>query len=86
MISTAAPVILAFLVATAYGAGFHVIMGGPPRKVGLYIMSGWIGFALGHVVGDMIDLELLRIGVVHLFAASIGSWIALVASWVLSGR
>jgi uncharacterized membrane protein YeaQ/YmgE (transglycosylase-associated protein family) len=46
----------------------------------LYVLAAWVGFSLGHFVGDFLDMELLKLGAVHLFAASLGAWIALVAS------
>lgn len=83
MSTTAAGLALGFLLATIYGAGFHVIMGGPPRKLFLYILAAWIGFSLGHFVGDLFNIEYLKLGAVHLFAASLGAWIALISSWFL---
>ena len=84
MSGTAAGVVLGFLLATVYGAGFHVILGGPARRIVLYVLSAWIGFALGHFLGILLDLSLLKLGSVNLFSASLGAWIALIASWWLS--
>ena len=81
MTPTASGIILGFLLATAYGAGFHVILGGPARRIPLYIFAAWIGFALGHFLGDWLNITLLQLGAVHLFSASLGSWIALIASY-----
>ncbi len=81
----ASGVILGFLLATAYGAGFHLIMGGPARRIILYVLAAWVGFAVGHFLGDFINLELLNLGALHLFSASLGAWIALIASWWLAG-
>lgn len=83
MSGIAAPFILAFLLATAYGAGFHVILGGPARRILLYVLAAWLGFGLGHFLGDLLNIELFKLGVLHLFTASLGSWIALIASWWL---
>ena len=76
----AAGIILGFLLATAYGAAFHIIMGGPARHIILYMLSAWIGFAIGHLVGDWLGINLLTLGAVHLFTASLGAWIALFSS------
>ena len=83
---TASGIILGFLLATAYGAGFHLILGGPARRILLYILAAWIGFAIGHVLGDLLNLELLKLGALHLFSASLGAWIALITSWWLAGQ
>lgn len=82
----ASGVILGFFLATAYGAGFHLIMGGPARRILLYVLASWVGFAVGHLLGDFINLELLNLGALHLFSASLGAWIALIASWWLTAH
>lgn len=84
MSSIASGLVLGFLLATAYGSGFHLLLGGPARKIVLFVLAAWVGFALGHFVGDLLDIELFKLGTVHLFAASLGAWIALVASWWFS--
>jgi uncharacterized membrane protein YeaQ/YmgE (transglycosylase-associated protein family) len=78
---TASGLVFGFLLATAYGAGFHLLLGGPARHILLYVLAAWVGFAVGHFVGDLLSIELMRLGVVHLFSASLGAWIALVTSW-----
>ena len=72
--------VLGFLLATAYGAAFHFIVGGPARQILLYILASWIGFTVGHFLGDFLNLELFKLGTLHLFSASLGAWIALIAS------
>ena len=86
MNTSAAGLALGFLLATAYGAGFHLIVGGTPRKLLLFVLASWVGFTLGHLVGDLLNIELLKLGAIHLFSASLGSWIALILSWFLSSR
>lgn len=86
MSNTASGLVLGFLLATAYGAAFHLIIGGRPRKIILYILAAWVGFILGHFIGDFIGFNTFRLGAVHLFTASLGAWIALVLSWFLSAR
>ena len=86
MSGTASGLVLGFLLATAYGTGFHFILGGPARRILLYVLAAWIGFTLGHLIGDLLGLELLKLGAVHLFSASLGAWIALIASWWLAAQ
>jgi hypothetical protein len=86
MTTTASGLVLGFILATLYGAGFHLIMGGRPRKIILYLTASWVGFAIGHFVGDFIGIETLKLGAVHLLTASLGSWLALLISWILAGR
>lgn len=70
--------LFSFLLATAYGLGFHLVFGGPVRKLLLYLASGWMGFAIGQWVGTALNFELLNIGPIHAFSASLGAWLALV--------
>ena len=86
MSSAASGLILGFLLATAYGAAFHLIIGGRPRKLLLYVSAAWIGFIIGHFIGDFLGTEMLSLGAVHLLSASIGSWLAIISSWFLSER
>lgn len=86
MVGIASALVLGFLLATAYGAGFHLLLGGPARRIVLYVLASWLGFVVGHFLGDILNIELLKLGVLHLFSASLGSWIALLASWWLSAH
>ena len=85
MMVAASGLILGFLLATAYGAGFHFLVGGPARRIILYLVAAWIGFAIGHFVGDLINLNWLRLGALQLFSASVGAWVGLILSWWLAG-
>lgn len=78
--------ILGALLATAYGAGFHVIMGGPARRIVLYVVTAWLGFVVGHFVGETVELTLFDLGALHLLSASVGAWAALIVSWWLAGN
>lgn len=80
---TAAGLILGFLLSTAYGAAFHLILGGSVRRMLLYLLAGWFGFALGHALGDWFHVEILKLGAINLLSASAGAWLALVGSWLL---
>ena len=84
MTLAASGIVLAFLLATAYGAGFHLIMGGPARHVLLYVLAAWIGFVAGHFLGDFLKVDLLELGAVNLLSASVGAWLALLVAWLLA--
>jgi hypothetical protein len=83
MISTASGIVLGFLLATIYGAAFHLFVGGPPRRIILYVIASWVGFTIGHIVGDLLSVDILLLGAVQLLTASVGAWIALILSWFL---
>ena len=81
------PVFLfAFVIATMYGLGFHVIMGGNARRMVLFVVTSWLGFLLGQYVGGYLDIDLFRIGVVHLLPASIAAVGLLVIAHVLTSE
>jgi hypothetical protein len=59
-------------------------LGGPARRIILYVLAAWIGFVIGHIIGDILQINLFKLGALQLFSASLGAWIALVASWWLA--
>lgn len=83
---SAAGLVLGFLLATIYGAGFHLIFGGPIRRILAYLFAAWLGFFVGHFIGDFLNFELLKLGKIHLASASIGAWLFLLAVWWLVGQ
>ena len=81
------PVILfAFLIATMYGLGFHVVLGGNARRMVLFIVTSWVGFLLGQYIGGYLDITMLRIGVIHLMPASITAVSLLIFAHVLTAE
>lgn len=84
MTTIAAAFILGFLVATFYGAAFHLMVGGRITVIPVYLGAAWIGFLLGHFFGDLLGINWLRLGVLQLFTASVGSWLLLLFSrWLI---
>lgn len=80
---TTASYFFAFLLSTLYGAGFHLWQGGRARWLLLYLLSGWVGFAVGHVAGGLVDITFFSVGGLHVLPASLGSVIALfTARWL----
>ncbi len=80
------PFVLSLLLSTAYGAGFHLVFGGNRARLLLYLLTGWLGFALGHLVGGALGITALDIGAVHTLPATLGSWVALITARWLSNR
>jgi len=73
-----------FIVATLLGAGFHLAVGGGARRLALFLAAGWIGFAAGHLVGLLFEINLLSIGATRFFPAAIGAGLALFFAYVLT--
>ncbi len=73
-----------FILATLFGAVFHLIVGGDARRLALFLLAGWVGFGLGHLLGVVFGLNILNIGTLHIFTAAIGALIALFAAYFLT--
>lgn len=80
------PIVFGFLLATLYGALFHLIFGGSARQLALYLLASWLGFAVGQVFGAIFEVNALAIGVLNTFTATSGAWLALFITRFLSGR
>lgn len=76
----------AFILATLIGALFHLIVGGDARRLALFLLSGWLGFAVGHVVGVALEINLFNIGTLRALPAGVGSLIALVVALLLTAQ
>jgi hypothetical protein len=73
-----------FILATLFGASFHLILGGDARRLALFLLAGWLGFALGHIFGVIFALNVFNIGPLHVFSASLGALLALIAARFLT--
>ena len=76
--------VFGFLVASLYGALFHLFRGGSLARLFLYLIFSWIGFAIGQLVGDWRNWILFPIGTLNLGMATIGSIVFLVAGYWFS--
>lgn len=66
-----------FIIATLFGAGFHLLLGGDARRLAAFLLSGWLGFVLGHLIGAALNIEIMSVGTLYLFPAALGSCLAL---------
>jgi hypothetical protein len=74
---------LSALVATAYGAAFHLWRGGGFGVLLRYLIAAWAGFAAGQVVGWLAGWEFLMLGQVHMLEGTLGSIVLmLMMSWL----
>lgn len=69
-----------FIIATLLGAGFHLVFGGAAHRLALFLIVGWIGFAVGHIVGVLFEVNLFNVGSLRLLSALIGSFLLLIAA------
>ena len=76
----------AFILATLLGAVFHLIVGGDTRRLALFLLAGWVGFSLGHIMGLVLDISILNIGTLRFATALFGAAVALVMARVLTSN
>jgi hypothetical protein len=71
-----------FVIASLYGALFHLVRGGAPARLFLFLVLSWLGFALGHIIGSWRGWTLFPVGPLDFGAATIGSILLLALSLV----
>lgn len=77
------PFVLSALLSTALAALFNLWQGGSTRDLALYLMAGWLGFAVGELLGDWLGLDVLMIGQVHAAEATLTCGLLLfLARWL----
>lgn len=75
-----------FIFATLLGALFHLLLGGDVRRLALFLLAGWLGFALGHVAGVTFGVGLFSVGALRLLPAVIGALTLLILAHALTSR
>jgi uncharacterized membrane protein YeaQ/YmgE (transglycosylase-associated protein family) len=67
------------LIATFYGALTHLIFGGDGRRLAATVVAGWIGFAIGQAIGQVMAIRVLALGPINLLSATVGALVATTA-------
>jgi len=79
--------VFALLIASLYGALYHLIRGGGLGRLLLFLIFGWTGFAAGHFLGIWRGWLLLPIGELNFGLSTLGSlFFLVVGDWVSSIR
>ncbi len=78
--------VFAFIIATLFGAIYHLVVGGDARRLAVFLLVGWIGFAVGHIAGGILDIRIFDIGRLHIVPAAVGALFALIIATVLNAR
>jgi hypothetical protein len=78
--------VLGFILSTLIGAGFHLVFGGDARRLALFLLSGWLGFAIGHVMGVVFQVDYFKVGSLHLLSALAGAVVALIVARIMTSR
>ncbi len=75
--------LLSLMIASAYGAVFHIWQGRTAKDLVIYLIAGGGGFGLGQLAGNTLGLEILMIGQIHVVEASLICWLVLfIAKWL----
>lgn len=69
--------LLSLLIASLYGVFYHLIRGGGLGRLLLFLILGWVGFALGHLVGTSRDWFFIPVGELNLGMSTLGSLVLL---------
>lgn len=75
--------IFALLIASLYGALYHLIRGGGLGRLLLFLIFGWTGFAAGHLLGIWRGWVLIPVGELNWGLSTLGSLVFLFGGdWV----
>ena len=67
--------VLSAVIATLYSALFHLLWGETFKELGISWLAGLIGFGLGQALASSVNWGDVRIGELHLVAASAICWL-----------
>jgi hypothetical protein len=70
--------LLAILLSVAYASLLHLWKGRSLRDLLLYLVASAGGFAIGQLLGLLLQIPLPRIGQVHVVEATVFAWVALI--------
>jgi hypothetical protein len=80
------PVIAILLIlSVVYGSIFHLIKGKGWRDLGVFILVAFLGFTMGQLIGVLLQLDVLKLGQVHLVEGTIFAWLLMLAFVWLRG-
>lgn len=75
--------LLGSVLATLWGALFHILFGKQLRDLVLYFFISFIGLFVGQAMADILGFHWLLVGQLHFVEATAGCWIAmLIARWL----
>lgn len=76
--------VFGFIIATLIGAVFHVIFGGDARRLALFLIAGWLGFAIGQFLGVLLEVELFTVGELRMMSAAGGALLLCLVAQILT--
>jgi hypothetical protein len=76
--------IFGIVISTFYGAAFHFWKNGGLGRLVLYLVLGWAGFWIGHLVAVYFKWSFDSLGALHFGSATVGALALLVIGYWLS--
>ena len=77
------PLVLSLIIASAYAAIFNLWQGGSAKDLVIYLVACWLGFGIGELAGDLLDVDILMIGQIHVLEGTVGSLVLLLlVTWL----
>ncbi len=71
------------LISTLYGAAFHLWRGGGFGRLVLYLILGWAGFWIGHILGNLMHWSFASVGPLNFGVATLSSLVFLgIGHWL----
>ena len=70
--------LLGILLSVAYAGLLHLWKGRSLRDLMIYVVASLGGFAVGQLLGLLLQIPLPTIGQVHVIEASVCAWVALI--------
>ena len=78
-------VVIILILSVIYGALFHLIRGKGWRDLFAFILLALIGFLFGQLAGIILQLNVFKLGQVHIVEGTIFAWLAMLAFVWLRG-
>lgn len=80
---TTPALLIAFLIASLYGVFYHLLRGGGVKRLFLYLLLAWLGFAIGQFLGLWRGWHVFPLGPIELGLGTLGSLLVLlVGDWL----
>lgn len=71
---------LGAVISTAFAALFHIWQKGDILALRRYLLAAWLGFAAGHLLGDIVGIHWLQLGQLNVVSGTIGAALALLVA------
>jgi hypothetical protein len=76
--------VLGLLISTAIAFAFHLLRGGRITRMLWYLITAWVSFPAGHLVGQWTGFDALRLGDLNLLPAVLATVLGLLLASFLA--